>query len=93
MDKVRAHIIVSGMVQGVFFRYTMKQVASRYNACGWVKNLPEGQVEAVLEGNPSDVKEIIEWARQGPSGAVVKDIEVKWENYSGEFRDFSIKYF
>ncbi len=93
MDKVRAHIIVSGKVQGVFFRYTMEQIASASDVTGWAKNRIDGNVEAVLEGNRENVEKVIEWSHQGSSGAIVKNVEVDWKDYTGEFKDFSIKYF
>jgi acylphosphatase len=93
MAKVRAHIIISGRVQGVFFRYTMEQVASASHVTGWSKNCAGGKVEAVLEGSKENVEKVVEWSHQGPPGATVKDVEVDWEEYTGEFKDFSIKYF
>ena len=93
MAKVRANIIISGRVQGVFFRSTMERVASEFGVTGWAKNLPSGKVEAVLEGNKENVDKVMEWSRHGPSGAAVKNVEVNWESYTGEFKDFSIQYF
>jgi acylphosphatase len=93
MAKIRAHIIISGRVQGVFFRFTMEDVAIGFNVTGWAKNRPNGKVEAILEGNKENVEKVIEWSHQGPSGAVVTNVEVNWEEYTGEFKDFSIKYF
>lgn len=93
MDKVRAHLIISGKVQGVFFRYMMQQAASASDVTGWAKNTTDGKVEAVLEGNKENVEKIIEWAHKGPPHAIVGDVEVNWEDYSGELKDFSIKYF
>jgi acylphosphatase len=92
MAKIRAHIIISGRVQGVFFRYTMQQMASASDVKGWAKNLPDGGVESVLEGSKEDVEKVIKWSHQGPAGAIVQDVEVEWEKYTGEFKDFSIKY-
>ncbi|MFQ5736584.1 MAG: acylphosphatase [Thermodesulfobacteriota bacterium] len=88
MKMARAHIIVSGIVQGVFFRATTTETARRLNACGWVKNNPDGTVEAVIEGREDDVKALIEWCRKGPSGARVDDVRVRWEDHKGEFDDF-----
>ena len=92
MDKIRAHIIISGRVQGVFFRYTMEQVASKLNVTGWAKNRFDGKVEAVLEGNKENVEKVIEWSQRGPPHAVVEDLEIRWEQYAGEFKNFSIQY-
>ncbi len=93
MKMVRAHIFVSGYVQGVFFRSSMKEVADKYGVKGWVRNLPDGRVEAVLEGPENAVNRVIEWARRGPPLADVEDVEVKWEEYKGEFEDFRIRYY
>ncbi|WP_193322896.1 acylphosphatase [Pyrobaculum calidifontis] len=91
MELVRAHIFVRGKVQGVFFRQSMKDVANKYGVKGWVRNRRDGRtVEAVLEGPKDAVLKVIEWARVGPPGARVEDLEVKWEEYKGEFNDFSI---
>lgn len=92
MANVRAHIFVSGIVQGVFFRASMREVARKYGVTGWVRNLPDGRVEAVLEGSEEAVKKVIEWAHRGPPLARVENVEVRWEEYKGEFRDFSIRW-
>lgn len=88
---VRAHIYVSGLVQGVFFRASMQEVARSLGVRGWVRNLPDGRVEAVLEGEEDKVLKVIEWARKGPPLARVEEVKVEWEEYRGEFRDFSIR--
>ncbi len=92
MPKARAHVLVSGMVQGVFFRsYTCDQAKSLM-INGWVRNLWDGRVEALFEGEEEAVKSMVDWCRKGPSSAVVKDVEVRWEDYKAEFQGFSIKY-
>ncbi|HXI09280.1 MAG TPA: acylphosphatase, partial [Thermodesulfobacteriota bacterium] len=63
MVMVRAHLIIEGLVQGVFFRATAEEVARRHGVCGWVKNNPNGTVEAVLEGHEDTVKKVIGWCR------------------------------
>lgn len=90
--KVRAHVYISGFVQGVFFRSTTKRVADRQGVTGWVRNLPDGRVEAVFEGGEAAVKDLINFCRKGPPGARVEDVEVSWEEYKGEFNNFSVKY-
>jgi acylphosphatase len=90
--KTRAHIFVTGKVQGVYFRQNTKQVATRHNVTGWVRNLPDGRVEAVLEGDQMAVNEVIEWCHVGPPKASVQDVKVKFEKYTGEFVDFSVSY-
>jgi len=90
--KVRARVVVSGRVQGVFFRSETQDEAIRQNITGWVRNLRDGRVEAVLEGEKDRVDMLIEFCRRGPPGARVTRVEVTWENYTGEFKSFSIRY-
>jgi acylphosphatase len=91
MERVRAHLFVRGKVQGVFFRRSMKEVATQYGVVGWVRNRSDGRtVEAVLEGPRDAVEKVIEWAKVGPPGARVEAVEVHWEEYRGEFQDFRI---
>lgn len=92
-EMVRAHLYISGRVQGVFFRSNMRRVAQENGVKGWVMNLPDGRVEAVLEGPKSAVLKVIKWARKGPPLAYVTDLQVIWEKYKGEFKDFKIKYY
>jgi acylphosphatase len=89
---VRAHVVVSGRVQGVFFRSETQDEAYRQNVTGWVRNLPDGRVEAVFEGEKAKVDALIEFCRRGPLGARVSRVDVVWENYTGEFKTFSIRY-
>jgi len=90
--KARAHVLVSGRVQGVFFRSETQDEAIRQGVTGWVRNLPDGRVEAVLEGEKDRVEALIEFCRRGPPGARVTRAEVTWGNYTGEFKSFSIRY-
>jgi len=90
--RVRAHVFITGMVQGVFFRSETRHEAKKRGVRGWVRNIPDGRVEAVFEGEEESVKELIEFCKRGPPGARVKDTDVIWENYTGEFRDFEIRY-
>ena len=90
--KVRAHLYIEGLVQGVFFRRYTKEVAKKYNVKGWVKNLPDGRVEALLEGDKDNVDKVIEFCKKGPPGAIVDNVEIIWEEYKGEFEDFKIIY-
>ncbi len=89
---IRARVLVSGRVQGVFFRSETQNEAIKQGLTGWVQNLSDGRVEAVLEGEKEKVDKLIKFCRQGPRGAIVTDIEIKWENYTGEFREFRIRY-
>jgi acylphosphatase len=91
-EKVRAHVIISGRVQGVFFRSETKEKAKELGVFGWVKNLAEGQVEAVFEGERARVEEMVKWAKSGPPGAIVNDLDLSWEEYRGEFNGFEIRY-
>ncbi|MGB9778102.1 MAG: acylphosphatase [Candidatus Bathyarchaeales archaeon] len=90
--KVRAHVFVSGMVQGVFFRSETQYEAKKRNVTGWIRNLPDGRVEAVFEGEEEKVKELINFCKRGPPGARVTSVNVCWETYTGEFKDFEIRY-
>ncbi|MCC6004019.1 MAG: acylphosphatase [Thermofilum sp.] len=89
---VRARILVSGLVQGVFYRATMREVARSLGVTGWVRNLPDGRVEAVAEGDEDAVKKLIEWAKQGPPLARVEKVDVEWKEYRGEYKDFYIRW-
>jgi len=89
--KVRARVVVSGRVQGVFFRDTARREAKLRGVTGWIKNRPDGRVEAVFEGEKDAVEALIDFCRRGPPAARVTNIEVFWEEYKGEFKDFRIK--
>lgn len=90
--KIRAHVYVSGRVQGVFFRSETQDIAMRYEVTGWVRNLPDGRVEAVFEGEKEKVDKLVEFCRRGPLGAGVANVEVSWETYTSEFQNFKIRY-
>ena len=90
--KVRTHVFVEGRVQGVFFRYETSRIAKSLDVKGWVRNLPDGRVEVVFEGEKENVEEMVKFCRRGPPGAQVDDVEVKWETYRGEFSGFEIRY-
>lgn len=92
MPNVRARVIISGHVQGVFFRAHTRDFARKFGVSGWVKNRTDGMVEAVFEGDDEDVKAIIDWCNDGPPGASVSGVEVKWEDYKAEFKGFDIIY-
>jgi len=90
--KVRAHVFISGRVQGVFFRYETKRMALRRGVSGWVRNLPDGRVEALFEGEKSNVEEMIRFCHRGPPGAIVKNVKVIWEQPTGDLQSFQIRY-
>ena len=90
--KASAHLIISGRVQGVYFRACTREEAIRHSISGWVRNSPDGKVEAHFEGLKDDVQQVVNWCRKGPPSALVTGIELNWGEYSGDFPDFSIRY-
>lgn len=88
--KCRAHVFVTGRVQGVFFRSETARLAQRLGLTGWVRNLDDGRVEAVFEGEKDAVDKAIEFCKHGPAGAHVEDSDVKLEGWKGEFQGFII---
>jgi acylphosphatase len=80
---IRYRVLVSGRVQGVFFRDTCRRVAEQHGVAGWVRNLPDGRVEAVFEGPEAGVRRLVDWAHDGPRMAVVDDIAVQSEPPEG----------
>lgn len=82
-EQIRAHVFVSGRVQGVGYRYSTVNEAQRLGVNGWVRNLPDGRVEAVFEGSRTVVEEIIHWCHKGPTAAVVKEVAVEYEELEG----------
>ncbi len=91
MDAVRAHVIVSGLVQGVWFRASTRDVAVRLGLRGWVRNRPDGTVEAVFEGPRDRVEQAVAWCRRGPPAARVEHCDVIWDEPQGE-GPFAIRY-
>ena len=89
---LRAQVIVHGLVQGVFFRASTREEALRIGVGGWVRNLSDGTVQALFEGEKKKVEEIIGWCHRGPSGAQVSKVDIVWEPYKGEYRHFDIRY-
>ncbi|MCS7102510.1 MAG: acylphosphatase [Candidatus Korarchaeum sp.] len=90
MKLVRAHLRIYGRVQGVFFRSTMREIANELGVNGWVRNMPDGSVEAIVEGERDRVEELIRWARRGPPLAKVERVEVEWEEFRGDWEGFSV---
>lgn len=91
-DKVRARVVISGRVQGVFFRLETMKAAARYGVFGWVKNQRDGTVAAVFEGSKENVDSMLAWCNHGPPMAKVLDVNVIWEEYKGEFNGFEVTY-
>ena len=93
MEKlVRAHTIITGRVQGVCFRMETCRAVENLKVSGWVKNKRDGSVEAVFEGEEADVTKALDWCRQGPPISRVDDIQISWQEYTGEFTGFSVTY-
>jgi len=88
-EMVRAHITVEGKVQGVCFRAGTVETALALGVSGWVRNNPDGSVEAVLEGDAACVNRLIEWCRKGPPMARVERLNLSWEPFKDEFDDFT----
>jgi len=83
-ESVRRRLLISGRVQGVGFRWSCKRVADSLGLSGWCRNLPDGRVEAVFEGEPKAVGQAVAWARGGPPAAIVTSVDVVPETPRGE---------
>ena len=88
----RLHLIVSGKVQGVFFRHNARKKAIELGIRGWVKNTDAECVEIVAEGNEGRLDEFLEWCKKGPEKSEVEFIQIENEKYTEEFEKFEIKY-
>lgn len=91
-EKLRVHIFVSGLVQGVFFRSETRAKARELGLFGWVRNLKDGRVEILAEGEKEKLEKLIGWAKTGPDSARIDGLGVEWSEYKGEFKNFEIKY-
>jgi acylphosphatase len=89
---VRLNVIVQGRVQGVAFRHHTSVRARELGVTGWVRNLADGSVEGLFEGDEPAVQDLVEWCRSGPPAAVVERLDIRKELYRGEFCDFSITF-
>ena len=92
MVLVRCHIFVSGRVQGVFFRQSTKVMAIKNNLNGWVRNLDDGQVEIVAEGEKQNIENLVNWCKTGPANSRVDEFELLEENSTSEFKNFEVRY-
>ena len=92
MSSQRVRLFVTGKVQGVFFRQSLKVMAKKNNVFGWVQNLTDGRVEAVLEGDKEKVNVLIEWAHDGPANSRVEDVAIHNEKFVAEFSKFDVLY-
>lgn len=88
----RVHLIVRGRVQGVYFRASARERARQLGLSGWVRNCPDGSVEIVAEGEPGRLEQLVMWSHSGPPGALVTDLDVKWQEATGEFVGFVVRY-
>jgi len=90
--KTNVHVIISGRVQGVWFRASTKQKAEQLGITGWVRNTAEGNVEAIFEGEEDLVKKMIDWCHRGPPSAQVRHVNVKNQPSTNGFEGFSVRY-
>jgi len=88
----RAHVIIQGRVQGVFFRLETQKAARQFGATGWVRNLPDGNVEAVMEGPREAVEALLNWCGEGPRMARVDKVDITRETFIGQFDSFEVTY-
>jgi acylphosphatase len=89
-DRVRAHVFVSGHVQGVFYRANTRETARKHGVDGWVRNLDDGRVEAVFEGDEASVESLVEWCHSGSPAATVEDVDAEYEEPEG-IEGFSVR--
>ncbi len=90
-DLVRAHILVSGEVQGVSFRQATVDEARRLGLHGWVRNVSDGRVEAEAEGERAKVEALVRWCRRGPPAARVDGVQVSWSAHGGDLGTFAVR--
>ena len=90
-DLQRARVRVSGQVQGVFFRDSTRQKAEALGLAGWVRNMPDGQVEALFEGPSEKVEEIVRWCKEGPQRASVENVDTDFESAGGDLEGFEVR--
>lgn len=93
MEKIRVHLLIHGRVQGVWYRRHAEQKAKELNLGGWTHNLVDGSVEIVAEGEKERIEQFIAWTKEGSPLAKVEYVEVSYEPYTGEFKDFSVREF
>ncbi len=86
------NVTVFGRVQGVFYRAGTREIALNQHLTGWVRNLSDGRVEAMFEGEKGNIEKVIEWCRLGPPAAAPSNLDIKWLKYSGSFTDFTMRY-
>ena len=87
----QVHLIISGHVQGVFYRAFCQEIAESLDLKGYVQNLPTGEVEVLAQGEKEKIEKLINWCKKGPSDARVSDVKIEWEDIKEKFSGFSIK--
>lgn len=87
----RLHVLIEGMVQGVGFRFSTEREAVSRGLAGWVRNLPDGRVEAEFEGPRPVLEEMLEWCRRGPRIADVANVEARWESGEPKYTGFRLR--
>ena len=92
MSHQRVRLFVTGRVQGVFFRQSLKAKSIQNDVFGWVKNLQDGRVECLLEGNEENISILVKWAHSGPANAIVENVEIYNETFDNEFTKFDVLY-
>ncbi|MDC0170165.1 acylphosphatase [Candidatus Nitrosopelagicus sp.] len=92
MIQKRIHIFVIGRVQGVFFRQSTRVMAIKNNVNGWVRNLDDGRVEIVAEGDKQNIESFKNWCKTGPANSRVDEFELSEESYTDEFENFEVRY-
>lgn len=90
-DRERAHVYISGDIQGVFFRDSTRQKANELDLNGWVKNMPDGRVEALFEGTSNAVREMLDWCKEGPTQATVEDVDAEYEQPDEDLSGFEVR--
>jgi acylphosphatase len=90
-DRERARVYVSGKVQGVFFRDATREKAEQLGLAGWVRNIPDGRVEMLLDGPSEKVREMVRWCKEGPSHADVEDVDTEFEASAGDLEGFEVR--
>lgn len=91
-EKIQVHAVISGRVQGVFYRAETRNTALKHNVTGWVRNLSSGDVEAVFEGSRADVNRVIDWCRKGPPAASVDEVKAEETGELSNFTSFDVTF-
>jgi acylphosphatase len=90
-ERERAHVYVSGRVQGVFFRDSVRERAEQLGLIGWVRNIPDGRVETLFEGPSESVREMVRWCEEGPSHADVENVDTEFEAPREDLGGFEVR--